>query len=133
VAEFIGAPKINVFDAVFAKDSSTTRISGFGDLSLASFGVIEKQAKSGIALGIRAENLGITMDYETDSLKGVLDLVERLDNLIVAYVRSFSDQVSQVGTIKIVGDIEISTGDRVGLRPLGLVVVFDRDGRRIDM
>ena len=73
------------------------------------------------------------MDYETDSLKGVLDLVERLDNLIVAYVRSFSDQVSQVGTIKIVGDIEISTGDRVGLRPLGLVVVFDRDGRRIDM
>ena len=100
VAEFIGPPKINVFDAVFEKDSSTNSISGFGDLSFASCGITEKQAKSGIALGILAENLDITMDSETDSLKGVLDLVERLDDLIVAYIRSLSDQVSQVVTVE---------------------------------
>ena len=63
------------------KDSSTTRSL------VEQYGIIEKQAKSGIA-GIRAHQ----MDYETDSLKGVLDLVERLDDLIVAYVRSLFDR-----------------------------------------
>ena len=75
-------------------------LSGFGDLSFASCGITEKQAKSGITLGIRAENLDITMDSETDSLKGVLDLVERLDDLIAACIRSLSDQVSQVVTVE---------------------------------
>ena len=132
VAEFIGSPKINVFDAVFEKDSSTTSISGFGDLSFASCGITEKQAKFGIALGIRAENFDITTDSDTDSLKGVVDLVERLGDLTVAYIRSLSDEVSQVVTLKTVGDIEIRAGDRVGLRPSGPVMVFDRDGKRID-
>ena len=132
VAEFIGSPKINVFEAVFEQDSSTTNISGFGGLSFASCGITEKQAKSGIALGIRAENFEITTDSDIDSLKGVVDLVERLGDLTVAYIRSLSNEVSQVVTLKTVGDVEIRAGDRVGLRPSGPVMVFDRDGKRID-
>jgi len=132
VAEFIGSPKINVFDVVFDAGSLTITLKDFGSLSLQSCGLTELQASSGAALGIRAENFDIVPNAEIDCLVGVVDLVEKLGDLTVTYIRSSLSEEGQVVTVKTVGDAEVSAGDKVGLRPSGPVMVFDSDGRRID-
>lgn len=132
VAEFLGSPKINVFDASSDAGSSTITLKDFGGLSVGSCGLTESQAASGEALGIRAENFEIVPAGERDSLVGVVDLVERLGDLTVTYIRSSLTEDSRVVTVKTVGDFEISAGDTVGLRPSGPVMLFDREGRRID-
>ena len=68
---------------------------------------------------------------ENDCLVGVVDLVEKLGDLTVTYIRSSLSEDGQVVTVKTVGDAEVSAGDKVGLRPSGPVMVFDSDGRRI--
>ncbi len=132
VAEFIGSPKINVFDVVIDVGSSTITLKDFGSLSLQSCGLTERHASSGAALGIRAENFEIVLNAENDCLVGVVDLVEKLGDLTVTYIRSSLSEDGQVVTVKTVGDAEVSAGDKVGLRPSGPVMVFDSDGRRID-
>ena len=72
------------------------------------------------------------LNAENDGLVGVVDLVEKLGDLTVTYIRSSLSEDGQVVTVKIVGDVEVSAGDTVGLRPSGPVMVFDRDGKRID-
>ena len=68
---------------------------------------------------------------ENNCLVGVVDLVEKLGDLTVTYIRSSLSEEGQVVTVKTVGDAEVSAGDKVG-RPSGPVMVFDSDGRRID-
>ena len=131
VAEFIGSPKINVFDVAFDKSLSIITLKDFGSLSLLSCGLTELQASSSAALGIRAENFEIVPSAENDCLVGVVDLVEKLGDLTVTYIRSSLGEDGQVVTVKTVGDAEASPGDKVGLRPSGPVMVFDNDGRRI--
>ena len=82
-------------------------------------------------LGIRAENFEIVPNAENDCLVGVVDLVEKLGDLTVTYIRSSLSEDGQVVTVKTVGDAEVIAGDKVGLRPSGPVMVFDIDGRRI--
>ena len=132
VAEFIGSPKINVFDAGFDTDSSTVTLKDFGSLSFQSCDLTEGQVAAGETLGIRAENFEILLDTQNDSLVGVVDLVEKLGDLTVTYIRSSLSEDGQVVTVKTVGDAAVSAGDTVGLRPSGPVMVFDRDGKRID-
>ena len=132
VAEFIGSPKINVFDVVFDKASSTIT-QDYGSLSLKSCGLTVSQAASVESVGIRAENFEIVAKEEGDCLIGMVDLVEKLGDVSVTYVRSPSSEDSQVVTVKTVGDVELSAGDIVGLRPPGPVMMFDRDGKRIDL
>ena len=133
VAEFIGSPKINVFDVVFDKASSTITFQDYGSLSLKSCGLTVSQAASVESVGIRAENFEIVAKEEGDCLVGMVDLVEKLGDVSVTYVRSPSSEDSQVVTVKTVGDVELSAGDIVGLRPPGPVMMFDRDGKRIDL
>ena len=59
VAEFIGSPKINVFNAGFDTDSSTVT-KDFGSLSFQSCDLTEGQVAAGETLGIRAENFDFT-------------------------------------------------------------------------
>ena len=132
VAEFIGSPKINVFNAGFDTDSSTVTLKDFGSLSFQSCDLTEGQVAAGETLGIRAENFEILLDTQNDSLVGVVDLVEKLGDLTVTYIRSSLSDDGQVVTVKTVGDAAVSAGDTVGLRPSGPVMVFDRDGKRID-
>ena len=132
VAEFIGSPKINVFNAGFDTDSSTVTFKDFGSLSFQSCDLTEGQVAAGETLGIRAENFEILLDTQNDSLVGVVDLVEKLGDLTVTYIRSSLSEDGQVVTVKTVGDAAVSAGDTVGLRPSGPVMVFDRDGKRID-
>ena len=132
VAEFIGSPKINVFNAGFDTDSSTVTLKDFGSLSFQSCDLTEGQVAAGETLGIRAENFEILLDTQNDSLVGVVDLVEKLGDLTVTYIRSSLSEDGQVVTVKTVGDAAVSAGDTVGLRPSGSVMVFDRDGKRID-
>ena len=87
---------------------------------------------AGETLGIRAENFEILLNTQNDGLVGVVDLVEKLGDLTVTYVRSSLIEDGQVVTVKTVGDVAVSAGDTVGLRPSGPVMVFDRDGKRID-
>ena len=131
VAEFIGSPKINVFDASFDVTSNNVNIAGFGTLSFESCGLTDGQARAGSAIGVRAENFEIVSVTVNDSLSGVVDLVEKLGDLTVAYIRSSTHEGGQIVTTKTVGDIAIEAGDHVGLRPLGPVMVFDQDGIRI--
>jgi ABC-type sugar transport system ATPase subunit len=132
VAEFIGSPKINVFDVVFDTDSSLVTLKDFGSLSFQSCDLTQGQVEAGETLGIRAENFEILLNPENDGLVGVVDLVEKLGDLTVTYIRSSLGEDGQVVTVKTVGDVEVSAGDKVGLRPSGPVMVFDRDGKRID-
>ena len=132
VAEFIGSPKINVFVAGFDTDSSTVTLKDFGSLSFQSCDLTEGQVAAGETLGIRAENFEILLNTQNDGLVGVVDLVEKLGDLTVTYVRSSLIEDGQVVTVKTVGDVAVSAGDTVGLRPSGPVMVFDRDGKRID-
>ena len=132
VAEFIGSPKINVFDAGFDTDSSTVTLKDFGSLSFQSCDLTEGQVAAGETLGIRAENFEILLNTQNDGLVGVVDLVEKLGDLTVTYIRSSLSEDGQVVTVKTVGDAAVSAGDTVGLRPSGPVMVFDRDGKRID-
>ena len=132
VAEFIGSPKINVFVAGFDTDSSTVTLKDFGSLSFQSCDLTEGQVAAGETLGIRAENFEILLNAQNDGLVGVVDLVEKLGDLTVTYVRSSLIEDGQVVTVKTVGDVAVSAGDTVGLQPSGPVMVFDRDGKRID-
>ena len=132
VAEFIGSPKINVFDVVFDTDSSLVTLKDFGSLSFQSCDLTQGQVEAGETLGIRAENFEILLNPENDGLVGVVDLVEKLGDLTVTYIRSSLVEDGQVVTVKTVGDVEVSAGDKVGLRPSGPVMVFDRVGKRID-
>ena len=132
VAEFIGSPKINVFNAGFDMDSSTVTLKDFGSLSFQSCDLTEGQVAAGETLGIRAENFEILLNAQNDGLVGVVDLVEKLGDLTVTYIRSSLSEDGQVVTVKTVGDAAVSAGDTVGLRPSGPVMVFDRDGKRID-
>ena len=132
VAEFIGSPKINVFNAGFDTDSSTVTLKDFGSLSFQSCDLTEGQVAAGETLGIRAENFEIVLKTQNDGLVGVVDLVEKLGDLTVTYIRSSLSEDGQVVTVKTVGDAAVSAGDTVGLRPSGPVMVFDRDGKRID-
>ena len=132
VAEFIGSPKINVFNAGFDTDSSTVTLKDFGSLSFQSCDLTEGQVAAGETLGIRAENFEILLKTQNDALVGVVDLVEKLGDLTVTYIRSSLSEDGQVVTVKTVGDAAVSAGDTVGLRPSGPVMVFDRDGKRID-
>ena len=52
-----------------------------------------------------------------DGLVGVVDLVEKLGDLTVTSIRSSLSEDGQVVTVKTVGDVEVSAGDTVGLRP----------------
>ena len=117
VAEFIGSPKINVFDVVFDKASSTITFQDYGSLSLKSCGLTVSQAASVDSVGIRAENFEIVAKEEGDCLIGMVDLVEKLGDLTVTYIRSSLSEDGQVVTVKTVGDAEVSAGDKVGLRP----------------
>ena len=64
------------------------------------------QASSGESLGIRAENFEIVANARRTGLSvGVVDLVEKLGDLTVTYVRSPSSEDSQVVTVKTVGDV----------------------------
>ena len=129
VAEFIGSPKINLFDAGFDTDSSTVTLKDFGSLSFQSCDLTEGQVAAGETLGNRAENFEILLNTQNDGLVGVVDLVEKLGDLTVTYIRSSLSEDGQVVTVKTVGDAAVSAGDTVGLRPSGPVMVFDRDGK----
>ena len=131
VAEFIGSPKINIFDASFDLGSNNVNIAGFGSLSFKSCGLTDEQAGPGSAIGVRAENFEIVSITENDSLSGVVDLVEKLGDLTVAYIRASTHEGGQIVTTKTVGDLAIEAGDHVGLRPSGPVMVFDEYGTRI--
>ena len=131
VAEFIGSPRINVFDASFDATSSKILIEQFGSLDFLDCHITAEQAANGSTLGIRPENLEIVTDGDGEGLTGVVDLVEKLGDLTVTYIRSSAADNTQIVTAKTVGDVSIETGDRVCLRPSGPVSVFGLDGRRI--
>ena len=132
VAEFIGSPKINVFDADFDTGSSTISVKEFGTLSFEICGITAKKAASGSAIGIRPENFEIIAGTETAGFVGIVDLVEKLGDLTVTYVRSSISEDGQIVTVKTVGDAGVCAGDTVSLRPSGPVIVFDQDGQRVD-
>jgi ABC-type sugar transport system ATPase subunit len=120
-----------VFDVAFEDGHSVVNVPGFGSLGFDVCGITSNQAASGTALGIRAESFDIIDGSESDSLVGVVDLVEKLGDLTVVYIRSSINQGGQVVTVKTVGDLDITAGDEVGLRPNGPIMVFDKGGTRI--
>jgi multiple sugar transport system ATP-binding protein len=120
VAQFLGSPKMNVFDAESTTDG--LRIAGTGRLALAS-------TPAGIAkLGARPENISITGAGQ-GSLDGKIDVVERLGSDTYAYV---AQRDGELVTVRLPGNARLTVGETVGLAfDPAEVHLFDAEGKTL--
>jgi multiple sugar transport system ATP-binding protein len=104
VAQFLGSPKMNVFDAEVTDGGLGIGRSGY--LPLASVpAAIGK-------IGVRPENIAITHAGQ-GNLDGKIDVIERLGSDTYAYV-TLSD--GPLVTIRLSGNARLSLGETVGLK-----------------
>jgi multiple sugar transport system ATP-binding protein len=104
VAQFLGSPKMNVFDAEVTDGG--LRIGRSGYLPLAS--VAAEIGK----IGVRPENIAISHAGQ-GNLDGKIDVIERLGSDTYAYVTLCDGQLV---TIRLPGNARLSLGETVALK-----------------
>ena len=119
VADFIGSPAINMFDATIQPDG-VTAVTSFGLALPLPVPAPENHGGGRIALGIRPENLAI----DDSGLPVTLEHIEDMGNHEVLFCRVKGCEVRVVGP----GDRAFSAGAVVYLRVRNSqVVVFDEE------
>jgi len=109
VAEFVGSPKMNVFDATVVSREHTKLTTGEFDINIPSSmaqRIVESGSGPEVMVGIRPENVAVSTAYQEGFLEATVYLVEDIGNL--------SFVTLQVGDILIVAQAPPSVGLRVG-------------------
>ena len=120
VAQFLGSPKMNVYDV--EPTAAGLKIANSGLLQLSSAPV--RAAK----LGARPEHIGILAPGE-GNLDGKIDVIERLGSDTYAYVMHDGNQLT---TVRLPGNVQLSVGQPVSLAiDQGQLHLFDREARCI--
>ncbi|MBN8950584.1 MULTISPECIES: sn-glycerol-3-phosphate ABC transporter ATP-binding protein UgpC [unclassified Rhizobium] len=120
VAQFLGSPKMNVYDV--EQTSGGLKIAGGGVLALPSTPL------SAAKLGARPEHIAV-QEPGLGHLEGRIDVVERLGSDTYAYVVHDGGQLT---TVRLPGNVHLSVG-----QPVSLAVdreqlhLFDRDAKSI--
>jgi len=121
VAQFLGSPKMNVFDA--APASGGLSFAGSGHLALGG-------DLSGVAkLGVRPENIAVVPAGQ-GRVDAHVEVVERLGSDTFLHISTGSETLA---TARLPGSVALSAGDIVGLtfEPQA-IHLFDRQDRRIE-
>jgi multiple sugar transport system ATP-binding protein len=108
VAQFLGSPKMNVFDA--ERVDGGLRVASSGRLDLAS------APANAAKLGVRPEDITVTAVGQ-GNLDGKVDVVERLGSDTYAYV-ALSD--GALVTVRLAGNARLTVGEAISLQ-------FDRN------
>ncbi|MBB3455046.1 multiple sugar transport system ATP-binding protein [Rhizobium sp. BK313] len=118
VAQFLGSPKMNVFDA--AHVNGGLRIAGTGHLGLPS-------AQADIAkVGARPENITVAAAGQ-GNIDGKVDVVERLGSDTYAYIALGEGELV---TVRLPGNARLSVGETVGLvLDMAELHLFDAEGK----
>ncbi|MBM7046039.1 MULTISPECIES: ABC transporter ATP-binding protein [Rhizobium] len=120
VAQFLGSPKMNVYDV--EPVAGGLKIASGGMLSLPS---APAQAAK---LGARPEHIGI-LEPGHGNLEGRIDVIERLGSDTYAYVAHDGYQLT---TVRLPGNVHLSVGQPVSLAiDRGQLHLFDKDAQSI--
>ena len=120
VAQFLGSPKMNVFDTEPVPGG--LRVAGSGRLDLAS------APADAIKLGVRPEDITLAAAGQ-GNLDGKVDVVERLGSDTYAYV-ALSD--GALVTVRLAGNARLSIGEAISLQfNRDELHLFDRAGSAI--
>ncbi|MDE1996719.1 MAG: TOBE domain-containing protein, partial [Rhizobiaceae bacterium] len=119
-AQFLGSPKMNVFDAV--PTSCGVRIAGSGMLALPN-------AAAGVAkVGARPENITVAAAGQ-GNIDGKVDVVERLGSDTYAYIALGNGELV---TVRLPGNARLVVGETVGLvLDIGELHLFDAEGKTL--
>ena len=120
VAQFIGTPKMNIFDINYNEIISDNSINFFGNEI--SFKNIKLEKKK-YFLGLRPENLSLSKKNEFE-LDPKIELVENLGNEKIIHM----SQNNREFCAKISGDIEIKNNFGFELRN---ILLFEESGKRV--
>jgi multiple sugar transport system ATP-binding protein len=121
VAQFLGSPKMNIFDATPSEGglffAGTGQIALNGDLSIVA------------KLGVRPESISLT-----SAGRGIADarveVLERLGSDTFLHISTGSEALA---TVRLPGSVAVSAGDTVGLTfAPSAIHLFDRQDRRIE-
>jgi ABC-type sugar transport system ATPase subunit len=130
VAEFIGAPKMNVFEGVVGDEREATMDVRFkGGVRL----VVPRRpvpAGSKISIGIRPEDVAIVPPAAGDDpMTAEVDVVERLGDVALVYCHgALPDRM----VVKTAGTTPLKVGDRIGISfPSDSLHLFDAEGARL--
>ena len=120
VAQFLGSPKMNVFEA--APVNGGLRIAGTGQLDLAL-------AQAGVAkVGARPENITVAAAGQ-GNIDGKVDVVERLGSDTYAYIALGEGELV---TVRLPGNARLSVGETVGLvLDMAELHLFDAEGKAL--
>jgi ABC-type sugar transport system ATPase subunit len=128
VAEFIGAPRMNMLDVVITArigDDITLAMPGGGALAMPA-PALGTPLGAKITLGLRPEALELTAD---GPLKGIVDIVEHLGSETLLYVKG-----AQPGTliVKASGLTSVKPGESVAVTAKPeRACLFDAEGRSL--
>ncbi|NLR97590.1 ABC transporter ATP-binding protein [Rhizobium sp. P38BS-XIX] len=122
VAQFLGSPKMNVYDV--EPTAGGLKIMPGGMMPLAS---APSQAAK---LGARPENIGI-VEPGQGNVEGRIDVIERLGSDTYAYV---AHEGQQLTTVRLPGNVQLNVGQPVSLTidPKQLHL-FDKESRSIPL
>lgn len=125
VAEFIGSPKINVFDGVIDRAGKIM----IGDHVLPQLAPLMKQAD--IKIGIRPEHLTVS-DPNSSTLCGIIKHMENLGSDVFAHILYRDDAPPVIARTTPERAFALSHGDEVGLAPTPeKALLFRQDGKRL--
>ncbi|MEM0481958.1 MAG: ABC transporter ATP-binding protein [Nitrososphaerota archaeon] len=118
VAEFVGSPKMNIFDATVISDENTRLTTGEFDIDISPL-IARKVAQSSsgpeVLVGVRPEDVAVSTTYQEGFIEAMIYLVEDIGNL--------SFVTLQVGDVFIVAQAPPSIGLRVGDKAFFKLVV----------
>ncbi len=104
VAQFLGSPKMNVFDAEAVPGG--LRVAGTGRLDLAA------APATAVKLGVRPEDIAVAAPGQ-GNLDGKVDVVERLGSDTYAYVALCDGALV---TVRLAGNARLSVGETISLQ-----------------
>jgi len=120
VAQFLGSPKMNVYDV--EPTAAGLKIASSGLLQL------PKAPAEVVKLGARPEHIGIVAPGE-GNLDGKIDVIERLGSDTYAYVMHDGNQLT---TVRLPGNVQMRVGQPVSLAiDREQLHLFDREARCI--
>ncbi|TIX87506.1 ABC transporter ATP-binding protein [Rhizobium sp. P44RR-XXIV] len=120
VAQFLGSPKMNVYDV--EPTAGGLKVAGGGKL------LLPYAPSQAAKLGARPEHLGI-LEPGKGNLEGKIDVIERLGSDTYAYV---AHEGLELTTVRLAGNVQLSVG-----QPVSLAIdpaqfhLFDKETRSI--
>lgn len=129
VAEFIGAPRINVFDGIVDNRNERRIQLRFGDDAFVTLPAHSIAVGSEITLGVRPENVALAQNTDL-GIRAEVDVVEHLGAEALIYCKS--SQLPNAVRVKTEGTTTLGPGDIVHLSIDGETChLFDGDGQRV--